>query len=92
MTIEQNGKISLAGPAMNIIIGSICLAILFVLPSDTLLFLIFSIVAYINLWLAIFNLLPIPPLDGSKVFYWNKPIYVASMALAVALFILANII
>ena len=92
MTVEQNGKISLAGPGMNMIIGSICLAILFVLSSDTLLFLIFSIVAYINLWLAIFNLLPIPPLDGSKVFYWNKPIYVASMALAVALFIFANMI
>ena len=32
---------------------------------------------FINLWLACFNLLPIPPLDGSKVFQWNPKVWAA---------------
>jgi len=31
----------------------------------------------INLWLAAFNLIPIPPFDGSKIFSWSKPIWAA---------------
>jgi len=29
----------------------------------------------INLWLAAFNLIPIPPFDGYKVFSWSKAIW-----------------
>jgi len=44
---------------------------------------ILHIVAFVNGILAVFNLLPIPPLDGSKIFYWDKSIYVIAMALAI---------
>jgi Zn-dependent protease len=27
---------------------------------------------FVNVFLALFNLLPVPPLDGSKVFAWSK--------------------
>ncbi|MBI2278568.1 MAG: site-2 protease family protein [Candidatus Brennerbacteria bacterium] len=30
-------------------------------------------VVVVNVWLAIFNLMPIPPLDGSKVLFWLLP-------------------
>jgi Zn-dependent protease len=30
-------------------------------------------VVIVNVWLAIFNLVPIPPLDGSKVLFWFLP-------------------
>jgi Zn-dependent protease len=66
--------VSLAGPLTNIaiaIIGSIIIHIF----SNNSLFLQNSIVGffilniiYLNLMLGIFNLLPIPPLDGSKIF------------------------
>ena len=73
---RQNGIISVAGPATNV-----CLAILFLLVGnvgitnglvDDI-----SFVGYnVNLFLALFNLLPVMPLDGAKVFRWNKVIWI----------------
>jgi Zn-dependent protease len=65
--------IGLAGPASNILLSAVCVVVLKMLyPSlgaaNLLIqFLLFS--AYININLAIFNLIPIPPLDGSKVLF-----------------------
>jgi Zn-dependent protease len=33
-----------------------------------------------SLFLAGFNLIPIPPLDGYKVAIWNIPVYIAMVA------------
>lgn len=64
---------AIAGPISNLIMGFLSLVLLrllmFVMPESTVkeviyLFLIFS--AGININLAVFNLLPIPPLDGSR--------------------------
>ncbi len=49
-----------------------------------------SFVMFINLYVAFFNMLPLYPLDGSKVFRWNKGIYIISMA--ILLILLASII
>jgi len=59
--------VALAGPAANIVIASVFgLLIRFsVLPSSVV-SLALTIV-FVNILLAIFNLIPIPPLDGSKV-------------------------
>ncbi len=67
--------VSLAGPATNFLIAGIAalaIKLLIILPFDpsiaaTLNWLLLTIVR-INLLLGIFNLIPIPPLDGSKVF------------------------
>jgi len=67
--------VSLAGPATNFLIAGItalAIKLLLILPLDPsiaaiLNWLLLTIVR-INLLLGIFNLIPIPPLDGSKVF------------------------
>ena len=60
--------VSLAGPLSNLSLALICaLSVRFITPLSFL----GSILSYlilINISLFIFNLLPIPPLDGSKVF------------------------
>lgn len=43
---------------------------------------VFLMLANLNAFLAFFNLLPIPPLDGSKILAWNAPVYIAAMAVA----------
>ena len=48
---------------------------------------LFSLAVFVNLWLAIFNMLPIPPLDGSKVLSWNKVIWASFFALLVLIFL-----
>lgn len=40
----------------------------------------------INLWLAAFNLLPIPPLDGRKVMSWNLGVWIGVTVIAWGLF------
>ncbi|MFA6315161.1 MAG: site-2 protease family protein [Candidatus Paceibacterota bacterium] len=64
--------IAAAGPASNLLIAIIFGLILRFYISGTAIMTPFaeivSIVIYINIVLAIFNLIPIPPLDGSKLF------------------------
>ena len=58
--------VGLAGPLSNIILGTIFALIVRFIPSEqgrT----IFLFAAYINFILAFFNLIPIPPLDGSRI-------------------------
>ncbi len=67
---RQNGIISLAGPLTNIAIAVIFLLV--GLVGTGLLGEIGAIGFPVNLFLALFNMLPVLPLDGAKVFRWNK--------------------
>lgn len=61
------GLSALAGPVTNILIG-LAFAVLFHLATGfSLLQDVIRLVVYLNFLLAFFNLIPIPPLDGSKV-------------------------
>jgi Zn-dependent protease len=91
ITKRENGVISAAGPMMNMLIGGSLLALTLSLEVDTDLWFVVGIVAFINLWLAFFNLLPVPPLDGSKVFFWNFAIYIGLMAVAVAMLVVFHL-
>lgn len=58
--------VSLAGPASNLLIALI-LGLFIRFSIFPFLSLPFGIIAYINIFLALFNLIPVPPLDGSKL-------------------------
>ena len=76
ITRKENGMISLAGPAVNIILATISFIVLSYFAN--LSHFISEIVSFafrINLWLALFNLIPIPPLDGFKVFLWSRKVW-----------------
>ena len=66
-------KVAFAGPASNLILAFIggmiirCINIFNLYPSDEIAQSIFMF-TYINIALAVFNLLPIAPLDGSQIF------------------------
>ena len=91
ITDEMNGKISLAGPAVNIVIAAISLSISLWM-MDGISGYIFFLMGYMNSFLALFNLLPIPPLDGSKIMMWNVYIYVAMLIIAGLLLVATYII
>ncbi len=74
ITRKQNGLISLAGPVTNIILG-ILLLIIATLTSGQFIQTIFIYAGTINFWFALFNLIPIYPLDGSKVLPWKPEIW-----------------
>ncbi len=61
------GLSALAGPASNILIAIVFALLYHLIPGNQLLAYICQMVVFFNLLLAFFNLIPIPPLDGSKV-------------------------
>jgi Zn-dependent protease len=62
--------VALAGPVSNLLIVAVC-AVLFLLPvfRDGYLLILVVMVAFTNALLFVFNLIPIPPLDGAKVIF-----------------------
>jgi len=73
---REFGIISLAGPVLNIIIGFICLGLIFFVTPHYALYL----AARISFFLALFNLMPFPPLDGMKVIAWKPKYWVVTLA------------
>ncbi|MBI5566887.1 MAG: site-2 protease family protein [Chloroflexi bacterium] len=60
--------VSIAGITMNLLLAAIfALPLRFNLVQDATLFQVLFLIVRINLFLAVFNLIPIPPLDGSKI-------------------------
>jgi len=85
-TKRQNGVVSLAGPATNLAIFFVFAAIGLVIgTSHSYLTAAVGLVTFISLWLGFFNMLPIFPLDGSKVLAWDFRVYIPTMILIVAL-------
>ena len=91
MEKKTNGLISIAGPIVNIILGLIFFLILGSLgdfiytETGAIVYLICVLGTRINFFLAAFNLLPIPPLDGSKVMAWRVPVWLITFAIAALL-------
>ncbi|MGM0577466.1 MAG: site-2 protease family protein [Myxococcota bacterium] len=65
---------ALAGPVSNLLLAALlAVALGFFPPSDQAANVIFGRAIVLNVLLFVFNLLPIPPLDGSKIAYGLLP-------------------
>jgi Zn-dependent protease len=67
-------KISIAGPITNLIFSSALVAAAFSLPATGFAGMLFF-AAYINAFMAVFNLIPFGILDGYKIFSFNKKLW-----------------
>jgi Zn-dependent protease len=91
VTKEQNGRISAAGPVTNLAIAAVLFTgFLVMMPQASnfggaLVIVYLTQAAFVNAILAGFNMIPLMPLDGAKVWAWNKAIYVGVVAIALAL-------
>lgn len=77
---QDMAKVGLAGPLMNVgisFVSRMLFELLFhILPYGAVTRVILTFLNYmyfVNLYLAVFNLLPVPPLDGSRIFFGILP-------------------
>jgi len=71
--------IAFTGPLSNIILALICKLLYLSTGIE-----VFSIIVTVNIWYAIFSILPIPPLDGSTVFFGGRSTYVLLFSFIIA--------
>lgn len=64
--------VGLAGPMANFLLAVAFAVLLRVLPGSSISSFL-GVIIYANIMLMVFNLLPIPPLDGSKILYAVLP-------------------
>lgn len=84
---EHWGRTSLAGPLTNLGEGAVLSGVaagLWYLPVSSLIPTLVLFLAYINGVFAAFNLIPLGPLDGAKVFRWRRPVWAVGMAVSLA--------
>lgn len=70
--------VGLAGPAMNLLLAALAAALARALflagVRNSVLFMFLAIFTVISLLIAFFNLIPVPPLDGSRVLAYFLPL------------------
>jgi Zn-dependent protease len=85
---EIIGKTSLSGPLVNLTLSALFLSLI-PIAYDSAFQTIIIWGSGINAWTALFNLIPFGILDGAKIFWWNKYIwllsFLASLILAVTI-------
>ncbi len=82
---EESGKMAAAGPSTNLAISGI--SSLLWLSFTGYIGYLFFFIAYINAFLAFFNLLPFGPLDGMKIFRWKKEVWIILIIISISIFI-----
>jgi Zn-dependent protease len=85
-TTGEIGRIGISGAVFNM-----ALMFIMILASFFYYHWILVYAAMINAWLAIFNLIPIGPLDGRKVLAWNRKIWVLAFLISLSGFAYINL-
>jgi len=75
------GHIGIIGSVVNVIIAAVFLFITSLTGFE-----LAKITSQVNAWLAVFNMIPFGMLDGAKVLFWNKFIWLGFFALCIAIF------
>ena len=93
-----SAKVALAGPGSNLgvaLVFGLALRFFPEIAEISGLYLILSYIVYINILLAIFNLLPLPPLDGSHILFTflppgfeNLKIFLSQFGIFILLFVI----
>lgn len=84
-SLRQGGLIAVAGPVTNIALALLFLAAGLIVPPFGMLAIACDIGFRINAFLAFFNMIPLGPLDGAKVFAWDKLVWGLVMAVSFVL-------
>lgn len=79
---REHGMVALAGPVTNLVLVLVFAPFLF-LGGFFGLIGVFGVM--VNAFLAAFNMLPFGPLDGKTVWQWNRPVFVATFAVAIVM-------
>ena len=90
LTREENGKIAMAGPLMNVTLALLFFALFILMPTGVA-GLIGRFGMLINAWLATFNLIPVSVLDGRKVLAWDRRVYGAVLGIALVMLMVSMI-
>jgi Zn-dependent protease len=83
VTKRHIGIVSIMGPIVNVLVALTFVLLNFIQPME-----LFVIGASVNVWLALFNMIPLPPLDGAKVLFWDKRAFAAILVVIIVLFVL----
>lgn len=79
------GHISVAGPLTNMVISVLFIGISFIFGS--IIGEVAFFIGYINIFLALFNLLPFGPLDGRKVMSWRFDVWIILFISCIVIFV-----
>ena len=74
------GIVSLSGPFTNMLLAVLFFGLSFLHP-------IFIVAVFVNVLLFVFNMIPLPPFDGAKVYSWDKTVYFIFAGLALLMFV-----
>jgi Zn-dependent protease len=84
---EKMGKIAVAGSVVNIILALIFIGLSLIFTSE-----LFALGAQVNVWLALFNMIPIGMLDGAKVLRWNRRVWAGVLGISIVLLLTSGAI
>lgn len=90
-SMREIGLIATSGPLTNLILAAVFKAVAGGALLGMGLVAASAYLASINAWLAFFNLVPVKPLDGSKVFFWNPVAWILLIGFSLFLLTPAHI-